>query len=180
MGILVKALRSLSRSRPTSITSSVVLCASAIALIGAAVKVLYRPGGEWRTVQSDQRIVGISLLDPADNRVVLQHPAVIYFYSDECRYCELTRRRLNKFVATGGDKLPQVFAITGAGVFKPAGIHSRFNPTIQVARLRSRNPSLRFVSDVPMMVRTDSIGRVLLVFVGVAGDRELRTLLASK
>lgn len=180
MEMLAKAPGGLSRSRLIAIISSVVLCVSAIALFVAGMRVLYRPGGEWRTVQSGQRIVGISLLDPEDHRVVLQHPAVIYFYADECRYCELIRRRLNKFIATRGQQVPQVFAITGDGAFKPAGAHSKFASAIQVARLRSRNPSLRFVSDVPMIVRTDSIGRVLLVFVGVAGDSELRTLLAAK
>ena len=123
-------------------------------------------GGDWQDESRGFRFANVTLTDPDAHAVTLQHPAVIYFFKEECSPCSDARTRLNAFVHRSVGAGLAVYAITNDSTILRRD-EARFGPGIRVARLTKANALLRFFRYIPALVRTDSAGRVLRTYVGI-------------
>jgi hypothetical protein len=135
--------------------------------------------GEWRPHLVGTMVGALPIVDLDGHEVQLTHPAAIYFYSQECRFCPPATERLNHYVARYGTPDLSIYALGGIG--RPdmdPGV--AFGEAIQMVRLTRTVPSLRFVNEVPLLIRTDAYGAIRRAYVGVAADRILADILAPR
>ena len=138
------------------------------------------PRGEWREQIVGQR-VGIPPLESMSGEEVhIVHPAIIYFFGEQCRFCEMVVPHLNMFaLGAGAGKLP-IYAVTNGPSVRTSARDPQLAPSIRVARVTRPTPSLHFVTEVPLFVRTNGSGLVERAFVGVAEQDEFMALLQPR
>jgi hypothetical protein len=137
------------------------------------------PAGQWRNQIVGNRIGELPVEDFSDRAVQLQHPSILYFFSRECRFCPPASERINAHVAAYGTGGLPVYAITNEWDF-PEEEARKFAPGIQVIRLTRTVPHLTFLTEIPLLVRTDAAGAVQGAFVGVPKDSVLAQLRAPR
>lgn len=109
----------------------------------------------------------------------IEHPAVLYFFRRDCRFCAPAAQRLDAFLAsTSADGLP-VFAITNEWDL-PNTYASSFRSRVNVVRLSRTMPRLSFVEYLPLLVRTDATGSIEAAYVGVPGPEVLAEILTPR
>jgi thiol-disulfide isomerase/thioredoxin len=164
--------------RLVRITSSTwFLALSAILLVVGLGWRTVRPKGEWDESLLGHRLESVQLTDHRERGFELPHPSVIYFYTEECEYCDVAGQRLKRFVAGIEDNSVPVFAITSQGRMPRSAVEA-LAPTITVVLLSETNGSMNIVQAVPLIVRTDSAGTIIHAWVGVPDDSSLRSLLS--
>ncbi len=130
--------------------------------------------GEWVPALVGQGLPTLRMRTPG-GRVssLLEHPAVVYFFADNCRFCEPARQRLNWLadnLAAGGVRL---YAVT----FDSTKLGGTFAPSVRVIPLHGKPLTFAFVTRIPLFVRTDTAGVVRLAYVGIPDERVLVVLL---
>lgn len=135
------------------------------------------PTGEWREVVSGPPLQAVPLLDLVGNPVELRHPSVWYFFTHTCSHCRKAHQQLNNFLERHSEGALDVYAVTNDSTLPTTSFSSDYHQAIKVARLNSPSPPLHFVTEVPMLVRTDSLGHVVLRYVGVPDHRVLEAML---
>lgn len=110
--------------------------------------------------------------------VPVQHPAILYFFRRDCRFCPPAAERINDFVRTASGSHFPVFAITNEWDLPSASV-AEFSPDVRVARLSRTMPRLTFIEYLPLLVRTDASGAIQAAYVGVPGPEVLSEIFAS-
>ena len=132
--------------------------------------------GQWREDLVGHRIPVLASGDWQGTQIAVAHPALLYFFTDDCRFCDLARQELNDYSASLADN-PGVPVYAIARPDFPDGVPPpRFPKGIRSVRLLSGDASLQFVRQVPIYVRTATDGSILRAYVGVARVGELREL----
>jgi thiol-disulfide isomerase/thioredoxin len=158
--------------------------ASRIAFIGSVavlVGVLWlRLGGgaqrgEWRA-----NLVGISVVSPVlgdhhGNEVVVSHPAVLYFYSDSCRFCPPVTRHIYSYAENPGFGGLNVYGVTRE-YLDPDLAWRAEAVGFRLLWLNGISPAFGFVRELPLIVRTDAEGVIAAAYVGRADAAVLRRL----
>lgn len=153
-----------------------------LGVLGLVVWALFispTPTGQWRDKIVGSSVGELPLEDLAGNAVKMRHPSVVYFFSRDCRFCPPASARLNSFVAAHGTAGLPVYAITNEWEF-PEEEARKFAPGVQVVRLTRTVPQLTFLTEIPLLVRTDAAGSVEGAFVGVPQDSVLARLRAPR
>ena len=150
------------RGKRRTIMSFLSWFALGLALLLLAVGVWSYFGGDagqWRKDLVGHRIPVLSSDNWKGPRIPVTHPALLYFFTEDCGWCDFARQELNDYFAsrTGDLGLP-VYAIAKPG-FPDSLQAPRFHKGIRSVRLRSGDASLRFVRQVPD-VRAYCIGRI--------------------
>jgi len=137
------------------------------------------PRGEWQDQLAGALVGSLPVTDAQGRDLGMAHPAVLYFYSDNCRFCPPAAAQINSFVASHGTGGLPIYALTNYGRV-PSGSTQGFGPSIQVIRLTRTTTNLNFVKEVPLLVRTDAGGRIQRAYVGIADDSVLAAMLAPR
>jgi len=151
-------------------TSNALLVLSVLVLAAVTINLFVPivPRGEWRDAAVGINLGQLALVDPlSGDSIDFQHPALLYFFRDDCRFCPHSARRLIRYAGEAASE-SRVYAITSDSTADATSVRSA---GIQVARLGVGAPALRFVTQVPMFVSTDASGVVHRVFVGIPGRR---------
>lgn len=132
--------------------------------------------GQWREDLVGHRIPVLTSRDWQGTQVEVTHPALLYFFSDDCHFCDPARQELNEYSTSLPDhRGVPVYALAKPDF--PDGLPApRFHEGIRAVRLLSGDASLQFLRQVPIYVRTATDGSILRAYVGVAHAGELREL----
>lgn len=133
-------------------------------------------GGAWQDQYIGNEIGVLPLEDAAGNAVSVSHPALLYFYGPDCRFCPPAQAEMNALAGRPGVAAPPIYAITKAPSLRPYLDAHPFHPGVRTARLKHPTRSLSFVRQVPTIVRTTPDGRVDRVYVGVPGKEVVEVL----
>jgi len=131
--------------------------------------------GQWRA-----NLVGASIgpipVETVDGKAVsVSHPALLYFFSSNCRFCPPAAERINQYVQARGTGGIPVYAISNNPMLSRVAA-AGMSPPIRVLRLKQVTPVLGFVREVPMLVRTNARGGIERAYVGLADEAVLREL----
>ncbi|HVG43161.1 MAG TPA: hypothetical protein VM890_00470 [Longimicrobium sp.] len=131
--------------------------------------------GEWR-----RSAVGLPVgklpVDDLDGAVVdVRHPSILYFFDRKCRFCPGAAARLQAYLARHPENSLPIYAVTNEwGI--PRAYTAQFVAPIRVVRMERTTHDLTFVTDLPLLVRTDARGRVQHAYVGLPDEDALATL----
>jgi hypothetical protein len=149
---------------------------ASIALLGAvAWSRIGTHGGGWRSELEGMPVGELPVADLAWREVHVRHPALIYLFDIPCAACEAAADRLNEYAAARRPGALPIYALTNSTGFVRDSA-SRFHPGIQPLRLRRTTRELRFVKELPLLVRTDASGRIRSAYAGVPSASDLETL----
>jgi hypothetical protein len=131
--------------------------------------------GEWRA-----DLVGISVVAPIlgdrhGSEVVVAHPAILYFYSDSCRFCPPVARHIYSYAETTGFGELNVYGVTREHLDPDLALRAEA-VGLRMLRLNGTSPSFGFVRELPLLVRTDAQGMIAAAYVGRADAEVLRRL----
>jgi hypothetical protein len=174
-------LPTMTSKRDSKLLSWAMLAAS-VGLLGFVLWTLFispQPAGQWRDRIVGSPVGSLPLEDLAGQPVELKHPSVLYFFDRECRFCPPASAQLNAYVAANGTGGVPVYAITNDWDF-PQEEARKFSPGVRIVRLTQTVPHLTFVTEIPLLVRTDAAGAVQGAFVGVPQDSVLALLRAPR
>lgn len=151
------------------------------AVLGMVVLALFGGGsseGRWRESIEGDEVRELPLEDLAGRAVKLRHPALLYFFDRQCRFCPAASERLNTYLSAHGTSALPVYAITNDWNFT-ADEARKFAPGVQVVRLTHTVRNLDFVTEIPLLVRTDDTGVIRGAFVGVPRDSSVMARLGG-
>jgi hypothetical protein len=143
------------------------------------VRVVSPPPGAWRPAVTRAVVEPFQGRDTVHQLVDVRHPALLYFWGADCRFCAPAGESLRIFVERAGSGgIPVVAPTRDTRV--DVGRMRAFGPGIRALRIEGGVPSLGFVTDVPMLVRTRPDGSVESAYVGNPTEAVLRQMLPSR
>jgi hypothetical protein len=148
---------------------------ASLALLGSVVWVRATNPGAWLSELEGQSLGEIPVMDFAGHESRIVHPATIYFFEADCLPCAPMTRQLNAFVATRPSGGLPVYALTNSINFS-ADSARVFGVGVQPLRLRKSTRQLRLIQELPLVVRTDALGRIERAYVGEATPEALMML----
>lgn len=163
----------------TALSWAAFLAAAGVLAAAVWVRLIDPPRGEWRP-----RVVG-TVVEPFRGRDTLRaveevtHPALLFFWGSQCQFCGPAGESLRAYVEEGGTGALPVFAITRDTLVSLDQMR-KFGPRIRTLRLDGGVPSLGFVTDIPMLIRTSADGRVVSAYVGNPTDAVLRQMVPPR
>jgi hypothetical protein len=155
------------------------LAAGAALCFAIWVRVIDPPEGAWVPEATRAVVEPFQGRDTAYRLVDVRHPALLYFWGSECRFCNPAGESLRAFVERSGSGGIPVVALT-RDTLVDVGRMRAFAPGIRALRIEGGVPSLGFVTDVPMLVRTRADGSVESAYVGNPTEAVLRQMLPSR
>lgn len=153
----------------------VVFGVAASLFVAAAVYVFGQDhSGAWQAGPVGTPLTDLPVVDAAGTAVSVEHPALIYVYASDCRYCTPMEERLARFFSRHGAPV-SLYALAPA---RDTGRAGAVRQTFQQIQLTRGEPRLSFVQRVPYLVRTDTAGEVIKAYVGLAEPDVLREMSA--
>ncbi len=135
--------------------------------------------GEWQHQLTGIPVGSLPVVNASGDEVQVSHPAVLYFYSSNCRFCPPAAERINAYLAREGVESLPMYALTNFGQ-----LHSEkdgpFDSSIRRIRLTRTTRDLTFVEQVPLLVRTSAAGTIERAYVGIAADSILAAILVPR
>jgi len=129
--------------------------------------------GEWRVTHVGDSLSVTHLTSTGDSTVMVKHPALLFLFDTDCRYCRPARARIVKYLRTHHSRIVHLYGITRDLQFVknqptdgPLPYYSTAGP----------NSGLTFVTEVPAFVRTGVQGHVLREYVGIPSADVLDSL----
>lgn len=105
---------------------------------------------------------------PGGEPVHIAHPSLILFFRADCEPCKYAAAALARFTGEPVvDRGVPILAITIDRLPASTTASNQREEGVVVMRLEAGVPQLAFVNQVPMFVRTDSLGDVTQAFVGI-------------
>jgi thiol-disulfide isomerase/thioredoxin len=135
--------------------------------------------GEWKNQFAGARLDSLPVVDAQGQEIRIAHPALIYFYSSDCKFCPPAAQQINSFVTANGTAGLPVYALTNFGRI-PQKSAEMFAPSVQVIKLTRTTPRLNFVKQVPLLIRTDAGGRIQRAYLGIAADSILAAMVMPR
>ena len=123
--------------------------------------------GEWHPEIIGKAVGKPPLESQRGDPILLEHPAMIYFFRMDCAPCENAAHRLAEFAESGRRTDFKIYAITPDRVMIAQSALRPLPANIVIGRLLRGSPTLTFVRDVPLIVRTDKAGIVVKAYVGI-------------
>jgi|tagenome__1003787_1003787.scaffolds.fasta_scaffold20988922_12 hypothetical protein len=155
-----------------------ILFGISAAVLGTVVLAMFGGGsseGRWRESIEGDRVGELPLEDMAGKVVQLRHPSILFFFDRQCRFCPAASQQLITYVSAHGTAGLPVYAITHEWRY-PQEEARKFAPGVLVVRLTRTVPNLDFVTDIPLLVRTDAAGVIQHAYVGVPPDSVIARL----
>lgn len=136
--------------------------------------------GEWRSGPQGEPVVGGNLTGPDGADAEIEHPALLLFLDDDCRFCTPAENRLAEFVRQRSERRVSSLRIYRLARDPNYPSSADSNPLFPLLTADGANPSLKFVTEVPTFVRTDEDGLVQDAFVGIPDRSILRRLTGAR
>lgn len=155
------------------------LAASAGLCFAIWVRVIDPPEGAWVPEARGAVVEPFQGRDTVYALVDVRHPALLYFWEANCRFCTPATESLRAFVERTGSGGVAVVALTRDTLVDIDRLRA-FGPGIDALRVEGGVPSLGFVTNVPMLVRTRPDGKVESAYVGNPTEAVLRRMLPSR